>query len=230
MSSSGGYKLLILVSRAAGWRENFNARFGSVAHALVQSRAGSVHMGQMFKTAPMFPRCVELLECLNRNEKSPERTRIARLAFPGTNYGYSVSCDSQQESDMADLLEIMVVEDDQQIQRFIEEALSDGGFEPAIASSGEEALALLTEGESISKYRLILIDIKLGKDRISGWDVARRARAANPDLPVVYITGVGDEEWAVQGVPGSVLLTKPFAPAQLITAVSQLLITGSSTK
>jgi CheY-like chemotaxis protein len=96
---------------------------------------------------------------------------------------------------MADLLEIMVVEDDQQIQRIIEEALSDGGFEPAIESSGEEALALLTEGESISKYRLILIDIKLGKDRISGWDVARRARAANPDLPVVYITGVGDEEW-----------------------------------
>jgi DNA-binding response OmpR family regulator len=163
-------------------------------------------------------------------KRHPKERALRGSLIPGTNYGYSVSCDSQQESDMADLLEIMVVEDDQQIQRFIEEALSDGGFEPAIASSGEEALALLTEGESISKYRLILIDIKLGKDRISGWDVARRARAANPDLPVVYITGVGDEEWAVQGVPGSVLLTKPFAPAQLVTAVSQLLITGSSTK
>jgi DNA-binding response OmpR family regulator len=163
-------------------------------------------------------------------ERHLKGTTVIRSLFPGTNYGHSLSCDSQEESDMADLLEIMVVEDDQQIQRIIEEALSDGGFEPAIASLGEEALALLTEGEGISKYRLILIDIKLGKDRISGWDVARRARAANPDLPVVYITGVGDEEWAVQGVPGSVLLTKPFAPAQLITAVSQLLITGSSTK
>ena len=39
---------------------------------------------------------------------------------------------------MANLLEIMVVEDDQQIQRIVEEALRDGGFEPAIASSGEE--------------------------------------------------------------------------------------------
>jgi DNA-binding response OmpR family regulator len=88
----------------------------------------------------------------------------------------------------------------------------------------------LTGLEGKGRYRLLLIDIRLGKDRITGWDVARRARATNPDLPVVYITGAGDEEWAVQGVPGSVLLAKPFAPAQLVTAVSQLLITGSSTK
>ena len=124
---------------------------------------------------------------------------------------------------MTDLLEIMVVEDDQQIQRIVEEALSDGGFEPAIASSGEEALALLSGGEGKSKYRVLVIDIKLGKDHIRGWDVARRARAVNPTLPVIYITGAGEEEWAVQGVPGSVLLAKPFAPAQLVTAVSQLL-------
>jgi CheY-like chemotaxis protein len=86
---------------------------------------------------------------------------------------------------MARALEVMVVEDDQSIQSIGEEALSDGGFEPAIASSGEEALTLLSE----SNYRALVIDIKLGKDRIRGWDVARRARAMNPLLPVVYITG-----------------------------------------
>jgi DNA-binding response OmpR family regulator len=120
---------------------------------------------------------------------------------------------------MADALEVMVVEDDQSIQSIVEEALSDGGFEPAIASSGEEALTLLSE----SNYRALVIDIKLGKDRIRGWDVARRARAMNPLLPVVYITGASADEWPVQGVPNSVVLTKPFAPAQLVTAVSQLL-------
>jgi DNA-binding response OmpR family regulator len=31
------------------------------------------------------------------------------------------------------------------------------------------------------------------------------------------------EQWASHGVPNSILLTKPFAPAQLITAVSNLL-------
>ena len=118
---------------------------------------------------------------------------------------------------------ILVVEDDQTIQSIVAEALSDGGFEPAIASSGEEALTLLGG----NKYRVLIIDIKLGKDRIRGWDVARRARAINRDLPVVYITAANADEWAAQGVPNSVLLTKPFAPAQLVTAVSQLLNTGS---
>src|SRR4051794_25345229 len=120
---------------------------------------------------------------------------------------------------MANLLQVMVVEDDQSIQSIVEEALSDSGFEPAIASSGEEALTLL----SASKYRALVIDIKLGNDRIGGWDVARRARATNPVLPVVYITAASAHEWAVQGVPNSIVLTKPFAPAQLVTAVSQLL-------
>jgi DNA-binding response OmpR family regulator len=127
------------------------------------------------------------------------------------------------EAALDEALVILVVEDDQTIQSIVEEALSDGGFEPAIASSGEEALTLLGG----SKYRVLVIDIKLGKDRIRGWDVARRARAINPDLPVIYITGANADEWAVQGVPNSILLIKPFAPAQLVTAVSQLLNTGS---
>ena len=127
------------------------------------------------------------------------------------------------EAALEEALAILVVEDDQSIQSFVEEALSDGGFEPAIASSGEEALTLLRG----SRYRVLVIDIRLGKDRIRGWDVARRARAINPELPVVYITGADADEWAVQGVPNSILLTKPFAPAQLVTAVSQLLNTGS---
>jgi CheY-like chemotaxis protein len=104
------------------------------------------------------------------------------------------------EAALEEALVILVVEDDQSIQSIVEEALNDGGFEPAIASSGEEALTLL----SGSKYRVLVIDIKLGKDRIRGWDVARRARAINPELPVVYITGANADEWAAQGVPNSI--------------------------
>jgi hypothetical protein len=41
------------------------------------------------------------------------------------------------------------------------------------------------------------------------------------------MTGAAAEEWGAHGVPNSILLTKPFAPAQLVTAVSQLLNAGS---
>jgi CheY-like chemotaxis protein len=81
------------------------------------------------------------------------------------------------EAALEEALAILVVDDDQSIQSIVEEVLNDGGFEPAIASSGEEALTLL----SGRQYRVLVIDIKVGKDRIRGWDVARRARAINPD-------------------------------------------------
>jgi hypothetical protein len=53
--------------------------------------------------------------------------------------------------------------------------------------------------------------------------MARKAQLADAALPVVYMTGAAADESAVQGVPGSVLLQEPFASAQLITAISQLL-------
>ena len=37
------------------------------------------------------------------------------------------------------------------------------------------------------------------------------------------MTGAGAEQWPSHGVLNSVLLSKPFAPAQVVTAVSQLL-------
>jgi DNA-binding response OmpR family regulator len=128
---------------------------------------------------------------------------------------------------VAEALVVLVVEDEQSLQSILEEALSDGGFQSEIASSGEEALTLLSGRKGA--YRLLVVDIRFGKDRIKGWDVARRARASTPELPVIYITGANADEWAIQGVPNSVLLTKPFAPAQLIAGVAQLLNTGSTT-
>jgi DNA-binding response OmpR family regulator len=119
---------------------------------------------------------------------------------------------------------VLVVDDDPSIQSIVEETLDDGGFEPAVASSGEDSLSLL----HANRYRVLVIDIALGRGRIRGWDVARRARAINPSLPIIYITGGDADEWAIQGVPNSILLVKPFVPAQLVTAVAQLLNTGSS--
>ena len=59
--------------------------------------------------------------------------------------------------------------------------------------------------------------------KLTGWDVARVAREIDPTMPIVYMTGTHGEDWASKGVPNSVLLTKPFAPAQLVTAISNLL-------
>jgi len=125
-----------------------------------------------------------------------------------------------------DQLFILVIEDDLPIQVVVEDALTDGGFEPAIAPSGEEAVTLL-KGMPNS-YCALVTDIKL-RGKMDGWEVARQAREIDPNFPVVYITAAHADQWPAQGVPNSVLLTKPFAPAQLVTAVSQLLNGGTPT-
>jgi hypothetical protein len=52
------------------------------------------------------------------------------------------------------------------------------------------------------------------------------ARQLNPEIPIVYTTAGRAHEWPSSGVPSSLLVQKPFAPAQLVTAVSQLLNKG----
>jgi CheY-like chemotaxis protein len=116
---------------------------------------------------------------------------------------------------------ILVVEDDEIIRETVQIALTDGGYDVVLASTGDEAMAKL-DGTG-TDLRALVTDVDLPPGHLTGWDVARHAREITPELPVLYMTGASGGEWASKGVPRSVLLAKPFAPAQLVTAVSQLL-------
>jgi CheY-like chemotaxis protein len=61
---------------------------------------------------------------------------------------------------------------------------------------------------------------------MKGWEIARLVRQIDPAFPIVYMTGAAADDWPSEGVPNSILLKKPFAPAQLVTAVAQLLNVG----
>jgi DNA-binding response OmpR family regulator len=124
---------------------------------------------------------------------------------------------------LTELPTILVIEDDDAIQGLVEDALTDGGFESAITRSGEEAVTLLKA--RVVAYRALVTDISL-LGHLDGWEVARAAREIDPNFPVVYMSGAVAEQWKVQGVPNSIMLQKPFAPAQLVTALSHLLNNG----
>ena len=127
---------------------------------------------------------------------------------------------------MQDLPIILVVEDDYLIQSVVEEALADGGFEAAITASGEEAVTLLKGHRG--KYRALVTDINL-KGTMDGFEVAQHAREIDPDFPIVYTSGAAASDWASKGVPNSIMLPKPFAPVQLLTAIANLLNYGKPT-
>jgi DNA-binding NtrC family response regulator len=69
----------------------------------------------------------------------------------------------------------------------------------------------------------LITDIRMSGG--SGWDIAKRARELSPGVPVVYVTGDSAAEWSSKGVPNSLLVEKPFAPAQVVGAISTLMNT-----
>ncbi|MFC0241538.1 response regulator [Rhodopseudomonas telluris] len=121
---------------------------------------------------------------------------------------------------MENSIVILVVEDEPMIQSVVQEALEEGGFKVEVAASGEQAQQLL---EDPQRFRAVLTDVNLGRDRLDGWDVGRIVREIDPGFPVVYMTGDSAAEWASRGVPNSLLITKPFAPSQVVAAITQLL-------
>src|SRR6266700_7408411 len=108
---------------------------------------------------------------------------------------------------------VLVIEDEYWLQDDLEKVLTDAGFATEIVASGEEALTLVIGG-SIT-CRALVTDVRL-RGTLSGWDVARRIREREPTFPVIFVTAAPVEEWASQGVPNSILVSKPFAAAQLV--------------
>ena len=111
---------------------------------------------------------------------------------------------------------VLVVDDEVLIQMLLQTDLADAGFTVLVEGNVEDALARLASGGS--ECHALVTDINLG-DGQSGWDIARRARELNPALPVVYMTGDSSHEWPVHGVPGSVLVSKPFATVQIVNII-----------
>ena len=107
----------------------------------------------------------------------------------------------------------------------VEDALAAAGFVVTTVARATEALRLLED--PAAGYRALITDINLA-DNITGWSVAKRAREITPDLPIVYTSGGGASEWSSNGVPNSILVAKPFAAGQVVTAVNQLLNQGNT--
>ena len=117
----------------------------------------------------------------------------------------------------ADPPPILVVEDQALIQDLIEAALEDGGYQVVVAPTGLDAARALEDERR--GFAAVVTDIDLGAGP-NGWEVARIARSAWPNIPVIYMSGASAHGWSAQGVPDSVMVAKPFAPAQLVITVA----------
>lgn len=114
---------------------------------------------------------------------------------------------------------VLVVEDEALLAFDLEHELSAAGYKVEVATNGDDAIAQLVGPR---QFAAVLTDIRLGSGS-DGWAVAKHARRVDPHVTVVYMSGDSSAEWSSEGVPNSLMLTKPFAMAQIITAVSSLM-------
>ena len=127
---------------------------------------------------------------------------------------------------MENKVRILVVEDEIAILEMVQDALDEAGFAVTAANDVQTATKMLDDQGA--EFRGLITDVNLGSSQTTGWDIAKQAREINDQLPIVYMTGGNAHEWSINGVPNSVLIVKPFASAQIVTAISQLINLGST--
>lgn len=115
---------------------------------------------------------------------------------------------------------ILLVEDEALLLFEMETSLVEAGFEIISCVSGFQAMAAFDAEPA--RFKVVVTDIRLGEGP-TGWDLARHVREVTPTMPIVYVSGDGALDWESRGVPGSIMISKPFVMTQIITAVSTLL-------
>lgn len=114
--------------------------------------------------------------------------------------------------------QVLVVEDEESIRRFLSAGLEQLGYQSQTAPSAEEALDVL----SAKKFDVILTD--LGLPGMSGAELARTVQQRSPGTPVVLLTGWGEQIQAEnQQIDGVVeILAKPVTIKKLATTLASV--------
>src|SRR6266436_4453052 len=114
---------------------------------------------------------------------------------------------------------ILIVDDEPEIVRGLEDNLRFEGYETSTAGDGREALAVAAR----EAPDLILLDIMM--PGLSGWDVCRELRGQGIDVPIIMLTARGEEVDRIRGLElgADDYVTKPFSLRELLARVRAVL-------
>ncbi len=113
---------------------------------------------------------------------------------------------------------ILVVDDEKDICDILQFNLENEGFIVDVATSGEEALAIITD-----QHQLIILDVMMSG--ISGFKTAEKLRKAENQVPIIFLTAKNRESDLLTGfsMGGDDYISKPFSVKELLARVKALL-------
>ncbi|ROS92544.1 response regulator transcription factor [Paramuribaculum intestinale] len=114
---------------------------------------------------------------------------------------------------------ILLVEDDSTLSMIISETLQRDGFDVLTAGNGEEGLKQFTRHGA----DLIIADVMM--PRMDGFEMGRRIRQINQNVPLLFLTAKSEIDDIVEGfeLGGNDYLKKPFKMLELIVRIKALL-------
>ena len=118
---------------------------------------------------------------------------------------------------------ILIVDDEVALPEIFKDFLSSRGFEVATATSGEEALQLFLKNSR--RFGLIFTD--LGMPGMNGWQLVKKIREIEKNIPIILMTGWGLEisEEDIRKAQVTELLSKPVTLNRIKKIVSRYLET-----
>ena len=125
-------------------------------------------------------------------------------------------------SDMAH--DILIVDDEADIRELIGGLLEDEGYQARYAGDADSALAAIRH----RKPALAVLDVWLQGSRLDGIELLAEIKQADPDLPVIVISGHGTIETAVAAIRKGAydFIEKPFKSDKLLVTVERALETS----
>lgn len=120
---------------------------------------------------------------------------------------------------MKNMVEILIVEDDESVARFLRQAVTENGYNATRAADGQKGLELASQ----NKFDVILLDVML--PMLDGFTVCRRLRSRGIETPVLMITARDTTEDKIEGLDAGAddYIVKPFVVEELLARLRAML-------
>ncbi len=109
---------------------------------------------------------------------------------------------------------VLVVDDEAPVRNVVARVLESAGYVARLASSGDEALQLLSDPALAADVSLVLLDVSM--PGLSGRELRRRLGGLLPRARIVYFTGYA---YDAVDLGDDVVLEKPVTPQRLLETV-----------
>jgi signal transduction histidine kinase len=203
LAAAGNYAALTVTDTGVGMSTEVKARmFDPFFTTKAPGHGTGLGLATVYTIVKQFGGTIQV-------DSEPGRGTSFRLIFRLADGSHAAAAARPEEP-------VLLVDDEPGLRAYSRDVLEAAGYRVVEAAGGGEALALL--GRTQAGFSLLVTDIMMPD--VDGVEVARRARALRPGLPIIFLSGLaGALRKAEAEFPGAVTIGKPYSPRELIAKV-----------